>query len=423
MRPLSVHISNFQDIYSPLLGHSSEVRQNHCDYKALFWPSNGTSVYYMRGKRPEFSAAAIEAFRLREKLERSKYYPDDIPINHFSGHLRSCTDIEILPTVWSDQALQLKEIALKRGLSVHCCPTCTVEEVSILNTRVGGYEFLAESCGLSLLLPDTHVFFGVAQARSFIASRHSDSAWVVKGDIGVGGSGVLELQGGDDLSPEQFLSSYGLEIDKDKNDTALAPDDALCQTILVQQKIQPLPLSEMPSITADFSVYTTDQGKFAFKMHGLARQVFSKKARYLGISFSSKEADSGLIAAVRSLGSTVAESLQRKGFQGFFNVDFLHDPSKDLLRVIELNLRASAPLDQFCALQQLFGDDWYDLIDFEWSFSEYAIVPKEPIHHLTAAEVEVDKGYLPKFLPLTIPAAGSRKWPIYTFSRLLDLPN
>ncbi|WP_044549916.1 hypothetical protein [Azospirillum lipoferum] len=260
--------------------------------------------------------------------------------------------VRLLATVNSAGLRRMADrLATAAGLEVVGVPDCPPGLVRYWNTKIGGRDLLRGVPAAAALVPDAVVCHTPLHAEAMLAGHPASERYVLKANMGAGGSGILWVTGGE--------TGLAARLTRPDHTTGAGKNG-----------LWPLPLDEPlllevgigdprrnRSLTADFTVMPG--GTVAFE--GAALQVLDDFTRYRGIAWSPGAVAPAVLASVASVGTAVGRAMARRGFSGPFNLDFILPP-EGRLALAEINVRRSAPLDQHLAMRRLFGPDWPDRV-------------------------------------------------------------
>ena len=350
-------LSNFQDLFPPGK-EGTDTPRHGSDFKALLWAKRPGALFISS------TAADLRPISFIEKL----YSPGEpllIPQTgvtegllanprHFDRLLRYLGDareLEFVCTVYSAAAAQLiGELKRQRpGLTISGIPSCSPGFIAYLNTKTGGRDFLSQIPQLAPLLPRATVCYSLENCAALLAQQKDPARFIVKINRGVGGAGMLR---GGHPSLERALKD-SLENGK-KGKVAVSFDSLRHEPFILEELVGDL--SENLSITADFCVDTE------VRTIGIARQILENSFCYSGIQYDPEQLPTSLTSQIGETGRLIGEMLRTRGYIGYFNVDFI--VYRENLSLAEINVRRSAPLDQFLLLRRLFGQGWEERVFF-----------------------------------------------------------
>ena len=227
-------------------------------------------------------------------------------------------------------------------------PLVSPYTVAFWNTKVGGRDLL-ETIGAEAL-PRATLCNSIAEVMTNIAAAGSKTGFVVKADSSVGGSGVWLFPPDSSRTIASIKTTFASDPKAskihDKRSVAMNRDGPY----LVEELIGSLGTNSSP--TADFRILESGENLLI----GIAEQLLEGGTAYRGSSYPIAANSLGVSQCV-SLGRRVCERLYQRGYRGLVNIDYIV-PANGEPRIAELNLRQSAPLDQFLVIRRLFGEDW-----------------------------------------------------------------
>ncbi len=238
------------------------------------------------------------------------------------------------------ERLQVEGVEVVGGM-----PSCSPATVAFWNTKVGAHGLLSGVSELASARPAATISTYEA-AMAIAATAGESDGFVLKPNYGLGGAGIRVLPRAGKWEPSR-------ETVKAKVSVAAGEEEPYLLEALVGE------IGRNQSLTADFAVPATGEVRFL----GIAEQILPD-----GVSYSGCQSSPDLVApdvrekALR-LGRVLATALQRRGYAGMVNADFIVTP-ESVVYVAEFNLRHSAPLDQFLLARRLHGPDWAQRCSF-----------------------------------------------------------
>jgi hypothetical protein len=263
------------------------------------------------------------------------------------GFVHGARRVRLLSTVHSAGMRRIADRLATAGVAVEGVPGCPPGLVRYWNTKIGGRDLLRGVPAAAPLVPDAVVCHTPLHAEAMLACRPASERYVLKANMGAGGSGILWVTGGE-IGLAARLAEWGRRATAEKSGKWPLPlEEPLLLEVAVGDPWR------NRSLTADFTV--TPGGAVAFE--GAALQVLGDLTRYRGIAWRPGAVAPEVLAAAASVGTAVGRAMTRRGFFGPFNLDFIL-PADGGLALAEINVRRSAPLDQQLALRRLFGPGW-----------------------------------------------------------------
>lgn len=257
--------------------------------------------------------------------------------------------VRLLTTVYSDGVRRIAERLSngRRGCVVGGLPSCPPGLVRYWNTKIGGRDLLRSAPLAAKLLPDSVTCHAPSHAEAMLAGRPPTERYVLKANMGSGGSGVLWLEGGE-RGVAARLADWNRRAAAERNGKCPLPFD---EPLLLEAAVGDPHRNR--SLTADFDVEADGMTAFI----GASLQVLRDFTRYQGIEWRPGAVAAEIMFDVADVGADVGRVMARRGYCGPFNLDFILT-GDGVVGLAEINVRRSAPLDQHLALRRLFGDDW-----------------------------------------------------------------
>ncbi|MFD1624576.1 hypothetical protein [Azospirillum griseum] len=233
-------------------------------------------------------------------------------------------------------------------------PACPAGLVRRWNTKLGGRD-LALAAGIPPdLMPAQAAMPSLDHALITLKDLRGGGRWLLKPNAACGGFGLVEANGGQDV-PERLLGELR------GRRTAKASWKSLydmSEPLVLQQFLGER--ERNTSLTADFEV--APDGAVAFL--GVAQQRLQRGFVYQGATYTPDAPWRMHSDMIVDIGQRLGARMAVERFQGCYNLDFLVTPDNRLW-LIELNVRRSAPLDQFLTLRRLVGPNWMDHSAFD----------------------------------------------------------
>lgn len=231
-------------------------------------------------------------------------------------------------------------------------PAVSGGTVAHWNTKIGGRELLRANADLARHLPDATVAANLPEVVAIVAAS-PESGFVVKPDHGLGGTGIVVFGPDPDRSLDSTIARVEGQYAKLAGSLVSGHIKSYADIhgpFLVERLIGST--SENLSPTVDLIV---ERGGTVACV-AIALQILDGGTCYRG-SRSVPAALSGASGDCVRLAGQAGEILARKGYVGLCNVDFVITAAGEV-RLVELNLRQSAPLDQSLLIRRMVGNDW-----------------------------------------------------------------
>lgn len=259
---------------------------------------------------------------------------------------REAGAVRLAPAVWTRQANGILMDLRRLGIDAVPEITCPHGRVFHWNTRVGMRELFHAIPALAPFLPPSMVCHDVFQVRAAI-DRLGHRPMLVKSNFSLGGAGTWLPGPGEPFNPEVPDASSG-------NNTAKAIPWAWREEPFVVESLMGDIASNL-SVTLDARNHADGQTDIV----GYAEQILANRFSYAGIRSLDPARAANLETSFHSIAGAIGEALAARGFNGFFNVDFVVTAA-DQIFVADLNLRRSAPLDVQMLLRRLGGGPFFD---------------------------------------------------------------
>jgi hypothetical protein len=403
-------VSNFADVFrrpdaSKLLEHDGKLALPHvAGYKAMIWPEQDGAFIVL--------PSPIRLTRLATSyLPRPSLLPTATRTARHEAILRAGEGgrpVRLLYTVLSETILAIRDHLRARypGLEVRGVPDCPPGLVRYWNSKLGGRDLLLSVPESAALLPPSVVCHSIGHASSLLKRRSSEQHYFVKGNFGAGGSAVLPVRGGE-AHLEELIHHWTQQVVSKKCPDWPRFDE---EPLLIETAVGPPDGGR--SLTADFAI---DENGYV-EMVGAAWQILTDGVRYEGIRAAPDDLDATVRGRVGLVGNAIALRLWNRSYTGCFNIDFVVGDD-DALHLLEINVRRSAPLDQFLMMRRLYGTDWPQ--NMHLRFMEQIPAPASP----DAEEILDRQGltFRPDvggIMPITYPQHGY--WPVLFVAHTAD---
>ncbi|MCL4467182.1 MAG: hypothetical protein M1389_14390 [Chloroflexi bacterium] len=231
-------------------------------------------------------------------------------------------------------------------------PRVSGHTVSHWNSKVGGRELLQGIPAVADALAPSVVCSNRREVETVVAKANRSRALVVKANRSMGGAGLWIFPAGSACSEAAVNERLGTAPRPGKQGTRGYNPSSMPEPYLVEEMAGELGANVSP--TADFQI----QPNGSVLLLGLGEQVLDDGVAYRGCRYPLR-ATSSQTGNCESLGRAICCELWARGYRGFANIDFVA-LADGTVRVIEINLRQSAPLDQFLIMRRHFGDGWAD---------------------------------------------------------------
>ena len=345
-------LSNFAELFrrpdaaSAAIGEEPPSALAHlAGYKALVWPEREGA--YVLLPSPIVLTAEAQAVLARPAMP---------PVVGSTGWAEAILragavgrPVRLLYTVLSETVLSIRDRLRHRypDLDVRGVPDCPPGLIRYWNSKLGGRDLLLSVPESAARLPPSVVCHGLGQAAALLAQRPYGQRFFIKGNFGAGGSAVMPVRGGDSDLAER-LAAWSKAVASTKSSHWPRFDD---EPLLIETAVGPP--DNARSLTVDMSI--GEDG--AIEMIGAGWQILADGVRYQGIWSAPEDPDEALRHRAEVIGAAVAKRLWSRGYAGCFNLDFVVGSGEDL-HLVEINVRRSAPLDQFLLMRRLYGAAW-----------------------------------------------------------------
>ena len=280
--------------------------------------------------------------------------------------LNPALPVRIGYTVYSEGIRALAARLRADGYQLIDLPEISPGRIRYLNTKIGGAEFLRTAITDQSLLVPGMVCADADECAFALQKRDDKDYFIVKWNTGAGGSGVFRLHGNQSNIP-QLVRARARNDSQSQNSKWPLIDKEL---FLLETEVGDLQKND--SFTADYFVFSDGKTNTV----GFARQLLAAGVQYRGIQWSPEyRFKSKLISIIENCGEQLGEHLFREGFLGYFNLDFIETPDNEYY-LCELNIRKSAPLDQFQLRSRLFAESEAKHMLFLENFSAEALATR-----------------------------------------------
>ena len=264
--------------------------------------------------------------------------------------LGACADadvVQVWPQVFSPGVEAVVEALVDAGVraDVENLPRVSALAVRYWNTKVGGRDFLQSVPEVRPILPAALVCNTLVEAVTLIAGE-PERGFVVKANGSIGGAGVTFFPPGSARDLDGLVARLKETGGSCKSKGSKAVADVI-GPYLVEELVGAPEHNVSP--TADFHIHADGTVEFV----GIGRQLLAGGVAYRGVS-SPDGMPAEVIQRCVTAGRRVGTTLARRGYRGYLNVDFVVDAA-GRVALAEMNLRQSAPLDQFLVMRRLFG--------------------------------------------------------------------
>lgn len=307
--------------------------------------------------------------------------------------------------VFSSEVPRVAERLRAEGVEVTGdMPSCSPATVAFWNTKVGSHALFGGVSELASARPAATISTYDA-AISIAATAGQSNGFVLKPNYGLGGAGIQVLS-----RTGSWESSRGTV--KAKLSVGTGEEEPYLLEVMVGE------VGRNQSLTADFAVPSSGEVRFL----GVAEQILPDGVSYSGCQSSPDLVDPGVREKALRLGRVLATALQRRGYAGMVNADFIVTP-ESAVYIAEFNLRHSAPLDQFLLARRFYGEDWASRCSFRCE--EDVPLPAEHLEFadlMRHAESVLPRGRETLVVPLTLNTdqSGSGRAGYVAFAPSLD---
>lgn len=235
--------------------------------------------------------------------------------------------------VWSRGMELLRDALVAEGARfTDTLPVVSSASVADWNSKVGGHLLFASLKSVSDHRPPTALVHSDGELRSLLSNIAPGCEVVAKANRSAGGRGIRVLSAASAKRWSGTFPAPGLK----------APGPQAIWPMIVEQFVGHR--TRNTSITVDLWIHQSGAD-----LVGLARQLLGSRVRYRGVSSEISSVVRQSRSVIIALGQTIGGELSRRGYRGPLNVDFVVTPS-GAIYVAEMNVRQSAPLDQFLVL-------------------------------------------------------------------------
>jgi hypothetical protein len=272
------------------------------------------------------------------------------------------TRVRIVPQLHSPGIEVLVDALLTSGIDVDTAelPLVSGYTVAYWNTKVGGRELLQSDPQVRRSLPSAAVCNTLAEVTALVATADINQGIVVKANSSMGGVGTWTFPANADRRAEVISTTISEQksrgVSRWKPTYRKKTGWETAGPYIVEEMVGDIERNCSP--TADFWISVDSPGELI----GMGEQLLEDGVAYHGCRYPIRAEPARLERCVE-LGLLICMQLHRRGYRGFLNVDYILPPDGGVW-VAEINLRESAPLDQFLVMRRLFGDSWADKMSF-----------------------------------------------------------
>ena len=336
---------NFADTFSSNIGNHS------CGdwYKPFVWATGGDLILLYSGVPPTRAGAKIIDPQIPEKRLLAELL-----------RVTESRETELLYFVYSETVQTLAHKLRAHGRRIgHPLPLVTPGQIRYWNSKIGGRQLLQRQdiSAIHALLPTATPVFNRDHLPDLV---NNGTTWLLKSNLAAGGAGILRIDPGSMPATQDIDALLAARQVRTKGKKGVFSTNHF----LLEECIGDTRTNR--SITADFWV-----GRESTCV-GVALAKMAEAFHPAGIQWqpdalaSAGEYGNHREAVVR-VGLMVSHCLYELGYRGYCNLDFVLTRTEQLA-LCEINVRRSAPLDQFLVLNATLGDDWRD--GFHMDFTE-----------------------------------------------------
>jgi hypothetical protein len=258
---------------------------------------------------------------------------DEDDMNDLYRSLMGYDAVRLMFQVYSPALEELVESLRELGLrSWHGVPNVSSSTVAYWNTKIGGSAVLNGIEGAKKYRPASTIAYSAASLDSLTRGLPERVQIVVKPNVSLGGVGMeLYSRSG----PREPMAAP--ESTKSSKCFAVAENSWPRLVELIEGD-----LASNCSTTWDFDIVRP--GDVA--LVGAGEQLLDGGLRYRGCHSLGHTLSIESRQAICEAGSSVAIALSHEGYVGPLNLDFVVTP-EEKIALVEMNVRQSAPMDQF----------------------------------------------------------------------------
>ena len=272
---------------------------------------------------------------------------DDDALRALVDATRSASRVGFRFQVWTEAVETVARTLLSAGvqLDLQDVPRVSGATVALWNTKRGGREILESIDSLKPFLPCAEFCFNASEISQLLeARRQGGLSWIIKPDASLGGNGIVVV---DERQPDSVALSIRIR-EASRRSTKGRVADVTHSGWMVEELIGDIATNVSP--TADYRVHAAGA-----EFVGIGLQILRDGVGYVGVR--SLPSAAPYRDRCVALGDDVCKELERRGYRGPVNVDFVVTAS-GRVAVVEVNVRQSAPLETFAALRRRFGPNW-----------------------------------------------------------------
>ncbi len=260
--------------------------------------------------------------------------------------------VQVWAQVFSPGVAAIVEALVAASIEVDTTelPRVSGQTVAFWNTKIGGREFLQSIPVVREALPAAIICNTLVEVIALVATTNMDQGLVVKTNSSTGGAGVWVFPPDTPCQMDEITHSLSSPRWGGKNGSKQKRPDEVVGPYLVEEMVGVPSVNSSP--TADFRIWANGHADLV----GIGEQLLEEGVAYRGCRYPVR-GDNSQIESCITLGRKICAALHRRGYRGFVNVDFMLLENGDV-RIAEMNLRQSAPLDQFLVMRRRFGSGW-----------------------------------------------------------------